>query len=117
MSDLSDLTKRYREFSRQRDWEKFHDARSLLLALVGEVGELAELFQWQSPTADGPSGGRHTTLHQRASEEIADVLLYLLRLSDVLGIDPLEAAHRKLTQAEARFPVNDFSGVAPDKLA
>lgn len=116
MSDLNDLIIRYREFTHERDWQQFHDPRSLILALVGEVGELAELFQWQAPEDQDDSTARDATLHDRASEEIADVLLYLMRLADVLGIDPLEAAHLKLTQAESRFPVINFSGVAPDKL-
>jgi dCTP diphosphatase len=114
MSDLEELTRRYREFSRERDWEKFHDPRSLLLALVGEVGELSELFQWRDSHSSSPPDT--AILHARASEEIADVLLYLVRLADVLGIDPLAAANAKLSEANARFPIEDFSGIAPDKI-
>lgn len=114
MSDLNDLIIRYREFTRERDWEKFHDPRSLILALVGEVGELAELFQWPGPQIAGASDN-NSELNRRASEEISDVLLYLIRLSDVLGIDLLDAAHEKLTAAEERFPAEHFKGLAPDK--
>ncbi|MHB1490501.1 MAG: nucleoside triphosphate pyrophosphohydrolase family protein, partial [Cellulomonas sp.] len=45
-TELGELTRLVREFSVERDWEQFHDPKSLILALVGEVGELAELFQW-----------------------------------------------------------------------
>lgn len=114
MSDLNDLIIRYREFTRERDWEQFHDPRSLILALVGEVGELAELFQWPGPQI-AKAADNNSELNRRASEEISDVLLYLIRLSDVLNIDPLQAAHRKLSAAEQRFPAHDFKGLAPEK--
>ena len=114
MSDLNDLIIRYREFTRERDWEQFHDPRSLILALVGEVGELAELYQWPgSQTESRPNPD--SLLHERAAEEISDVLLYLIRLADVLGIDPIDAANRKLDAAEERFPVDQYLGEAPDK--
>jgi len=114
VSDLADLTAKYREFSKERDWEKFHDPRSLILALVGEVGELAELFQWEDPSVNESQISR-TALQQRASEEVADIFLYLIRLADVLQIDLLQAASLKLTRAEERFPVSDFVGRAPTK--
>ena len=114
MSDLNDLIIRYREFTRERDWEQFHDPRSLILALVGEVGELAELFQWPGPQI-AEAADSTSELNRRASEEISDVLLYLIRLSDVLNIDPLQAAHKKLSAAAQRFPTQAFKGLAPDK--
>lgn len=114
MSDLNDLIIRYREFTHERDWQQFHDPKSLILALVGEVGELAELFQWLGPQI-AEAADSASELNRRASEEIADVLLYLVRLADVLNIDLLDAAHRKLSAAEQRFPTQDFKGLAPDK--
>ena len=105
---------RYREFTRERDWEQFHDPRSLVLALVGEVGELAELFQWPGPQID-QAADSSSDLNRRASEEISDVLLYLIRLADVLNIDPVRSAQEKLSAAEKRFPTRDFKGLAPDK--
>jgi len=114
VSDLEALTLRYRRFSAERDWEKFHDPRSLILALMGEVGELAELYQWPgTETESRPNPD--SRLHQRSAEEISDVLLYLIRLADVLGIDPIDAANRKLDAAEGRFPVDQYLGEAPDK--
>jgi NTP pyrophosphatase (non-canonical NTP hydrolase) len=105
---------RYREFTRERDWEQFHDPRSLILALVGEVGELAELFQWPTEAlADASIPG--SKLHTRASEELSDVLLYLVRLADVLNVEIVSAAQSKLAAAEERFPTEDFLGIAPDK--
>jgi len=114
VSELEDLQARFREFSRERDWEQFHDPRSLILALVGEVGELAELFQWPGPQI-GKASDITSELNRRASEEISDVLLYLVRLADVLEVDLIEAANNKLDAASIRFPRDDFHGRAPAK--
>jgi dCTP diphosphatase len=102
-----------RQFSADRDWDKFHDPKSVLLALVGEVGELAELFQWL-PAASARSLAEAEPLRTRAGEEMADVLLYLVLLSDVLGIDLAAAARSKLADAERRFPAGQAGGRAPE---
>jgi dCTP diphosphatase len=92
-----------RQFADDRDWGGFHDPKSVILALVGEVGELAELFQWL-PAADARVLAESQPLKTRASEEIADVLLYLILLADVLDIDLAAAAHAKMDDSERRFP-------------
>ena len=94
-----------RDFTAQRQWASYHDPKSVLLALVGEVGELAELFQWL-PADAARDLARREPMRTRASEEISDVLLYLILLADVLGIDLATAAHAKLTDSERRFPPN-----------
>lgn len=115
VSDLKELTLRFREFSKDRDWEQFHDPKSLILALVGEVGELAELFQWQ-PHERQDLQQPDPELVRRASEELSDILLYVLRLADVMNIEIGGAANSKLTAAEERFPAQEFTGRAPDKV-
>lgn len=102
-SDLVALRDRMRLFTAERDWSGFHDPKSVLLALVGEVGELAELFQWL-PAADAAKLGKAEPLHTRAGEEMSDVLLYLVLLADTLDIDLAAAANAKLTQAALRYP-------------
>jgi NTP pyrophosphatase (non-canonical NTP hydrolase) len=92
-----------RLFTAERDWSGFHDPKSVLLALVGEVGELAELFQWL-PAPDAAKLGQAEPLHSRAGEEMSDVLLYLVLLADVLDIDLAAAANAKLTHAALRYP-------------
>lgn len=114
MSDLHDLTLRMRDFTAARDWERFHDPKSLILALVGEVGELAELFQWL-PATDAGTLARDEPLRTRVGEELADVLLYLVRLADVLGVDLAAAGAAKLASAEERFLPEDYQGTAPVK--
>jgi dCTP diphosphatase len=103
-----------RQFAQDRDWGRFHDPKSVLLALVGEVGELAELFQWL-PAEQAASLANSEPLRTRAGEEMADVLLYLILLSDVLGIDLPAAAQAKLTDSERRFPAGPATAQAPVK--
>jgi dCTP diphosphatase len=78
VSDVADLTRRMRHFTGARDWTQFHDPKSLTLALVGEVGELAELLQWVRHE-DQATVVREQLLNDRLAGEMSDVLLYLLR--------------------------------------
>ncbi len=114
VSDLEELRDRMRAFTLARDWEKFHDPKSLLLALVGEVGELSELFQWL-PADQARELTQTDSLKTRVSEELSDVLLYLVRLADVMDIDLANAARRKMDLSESRFAAENFRGVAPEK--
>lgn len=111
---VEDLQADLRTFRDERDWGQFHDPKSLILALVGEVGELAELFQWV-PASEAQQEFASGRRQERAAEEMADVLIYLVNLADVLGVDLLSAARAKLHQAESRFPVDGHLGVAPEK--
>jgi dCTP diphosphatase len=92
-----------RAFSAERDWGRFHDPKSVLLALVGEVGELAELLQWL-PAGEAVERAGREPLRTRVGEEMADVLLYLVLLADVLGVDLGDAARGKLAAAHLRYP-------------
>ncbi len=103
-----------REFTDERDWAQFQDPKSLILALMGEVGELAALFQW-IPEVGAVEHFSEPARHARAGEEMADVLLYLVRLADVLGIDLTSASRAKLAAARSRFPVEATRGHAPIK--
>jgi NTP pyrophosphatase (non-canonical NTP hydrolase) len=114
MNDLDEIRDRMREFTDERDWAQFHDPKSLVLALAGEVGELAELFQWL-PAGDALAAASAPPLNGRVGEELADVLLYLVRLADVVGIDLARAATAKLDDAARRFPSASVRGVAPNK--
>lgn len=110
MATLEDLTARMREFTETRDWGRFHDLKSLTLALAGEVGEVAELVQWV-PSDAVP----YADLRSRLGDELADVLLYLVRLADVAGVDLGAAAAAKLDRNEERFPVHRYRSVAPER--
>ena len=113
MPEMQELRERMRRFAADRDWERFHDPKSVLLALVGEVGELAELFQWL-PAGQARELAMAEPLRTRAGEEMSDVLLYLLLLANVLDLDLAAAAGRKLADAERRYPAGQ-PGTAPDR--
>lgn len=106
---ISALQQQLRDFARARDWEQFHSPKNLAMALTVEAGELQELFQWLT---EAQSQQPDAQLKARAAEEIADVFLYLCRLSDVLGIDLLQAAQAKLALNAERYPVDKAKGIA-----
>ncbi|KAK1297554.1 hypothetical protein QJS10_CPB15g01306 [Acorus calamus] len=101
---LEELRDKLAEFARVRGWEDFHSPRNLLLALVGEVGELSEIFQWKGEVAKGlPNWSSSDKEH--LGEELSDVLLYLVRLADVCGLDLGQAALTKLVKNAYKYPV------------
>ncbi|SHJ98720.1 NTP pyrophosphatase, house-cleaning of non-canonical NTPs [Pseudonocardia thermophila] len=100
---FDDLIPRLREFAAARDWEPYHTPRNLLMALTGEVGELVAELQWRTDAEADPAVW-DDGLRFRVTDELADVLLYLLRFADVCGIDPVAAAHAKIDRNEVRFP-------------
>lgn len=114
VSDLTLLAESIRKFNNDRDWDQFHDPKSLLLALVGEVGELAELLQWV-PAAEARARAIDDPLHTRLGEEMSDVLIYLVQLAEVCQVDLVDAATAKLRAAEAKYPATEYVGRAPDR--
>ncbi len=117
MTDLASFTTAVRAFSAERDWGQFQDPKSLVLALMGEVGEVAELLQW-IPADQAVETFAAPDRRDRIGDELADVLIYLVRLADVLGVDLGAAGEAKLARNHARFPVEGAAsvvGVAPHK--
>lgn len=109
--ELTKLQQKLREFAVERDWEQFHSLRNLVLALAGEVGELASEIQWR----DGLTRDElheNEELLQAFSYELADVLIYLSRLADVAGIDLNKAVTEKLESNERRYTVVSSKGNA-----
>jgi NTP pyrophosphatase (non-canonical NTP hydrolase) len=99
-------------YGSEREWERFHDPKSLDLTIAGQVGELSELFQWL-PATDARDRAQEDPLKSRVAEEMADVLLALVRLADVLGIDLHDAAVAKIEAAGERFAADEVRGTAP----
>lgn len=104
MTDLERLRQGMRAFADERDWGRFHDPKSVLIALVGEVGELAELLQWLPADEVTALAAGDAQLTARLGEEMSDVLLYLVLLADVLGVDLPAAAAAKLAAAHHKHP-------------
>ena len=99
---IEELTLALREFARERDWEKFHTPKNLAMALMVEAAEIAEHFQWLDAVE---SANLSEPKRQQVALEVADTLLYLLRFADVLGIDAIDAARRKMTLNAERYPI------------
>ena len=106
---LETLQKEIRQFAKDRDWEKFHAPKNLILALSGEVGELAEVFQCldENETHSLTKSNRN-----EAADELADIMIYLIRLFDVLDINPAEAVAAKMEKNSQKYPVNLAKGNA-----
>ena len=113
MSDLTALRDALREFAKERDWDQFHSPKNLAMALAGETGELIEKFQWMS---EEESRNLTNNLRQQVGEELADVLLYLVRLADKCDIELLEAAQQKLQKNRQKYPVDKVRG-SPKKYS
>jgi NTP pyrophosphatase (non-canonical NTP hydrolase) len=112
---LDGLRRQLEAFAAERDWEQFHNPKNLVMALVAEAGELTEHFQWLDFAA---SERLAPETRAEVELEIADVLLFLVRLADRLGIDPVQAARKKLALNAAKYPVEKARGKATkyDKL-
>lgn len=104
---LIDLRDRLRAFAADREWGKFHSPKNLAVALSVEAGELLELFLWR-PEEEmlDPDAIRDV------SEEIADVLIYLVMLADRIDVDLIDAAARKVDVNEVKYPVEKAKGSA-----
>lgn len=108
-SNLHKLTQKIRDFNAKRDWEQFHCPKNLAMALHVEVAEIAEHFQWL--TAEQSMKLNAAKLSQ-IKDEIGDTLIFLLNLSDKLGIDPLAAAADKLKKNQKKYPIKKAKGNA-----
>lgn len=108
---LAEFTERVREFAVEREWSQFHDPKNLTMALSAEVGELTALFQWLTPE-ESRLLPRELGRRQRVEDELADVLIYLVRLADVLEIDLVAVGRAKLERNAERYPVELAKGSA-----
>ena len=106
---LETLRAQLAQFAAERDWDQFHNPKNLAMALSGEAGELVEHFQWLTfeEAANLPRETR-----EEVALECADVLLFLLRLCDKLGIDLAQAAQKKLVLNAKKYPVEKSRGRA-----
>jgi len=98
---LDDLRERLRRFAAERDWEQFHTPKNLAMSVAIEAAEIMEHFQWLTAAQ---SANLDTTARREVALEIADVLLYLVRLADVLDIDVAAAAREKIELNARKYP-------------
>lgn len=103
--NLELLTRKLDEFAAERDWEQFHTPKNLAIALTVEATELLEIFQW-SRGQRGWEEIAEPDVKERVEEELADVLLYLLRFADLAQIDLEAAALKKIERNRSKYPVD-----------
>lgn len=101
-NDIQSIMKLIQDFVVERDWQKFHSVKNLSSALCVESAELLELSTWLS---EAESNSPSSELIGRYSEEIADVMIYALRLCQVLELDPLETIVKKVELNKRKYPV------------
>jgi len=106
---LEDLRARLAAFVAERDWDQFHNPKNLAMALSAEAGELVEHFMWLSPAE---ADSLPTAARAEVELEMADILLFLLRLADRMGVDLVAAAERKLVLNAKKYPVEKAKGRA-----
>jgi len=104
---FEELVEAVRVFAQERDWEQFHTPKNLAMAVAGEAGELLAELQWLGGDEILSSDKRRAV-----TEEMADVLIYLARMADVLGVDLLAEAQAKLTADGQRYRAEEVRGSA-----
>jgi len=107
--DTNTLKLLLREFADSRDWNQFHSPKNLSMALSVEASEITEHFQWLT---EEQSGNLPRNTRNEVATELADTLLYLIRLADKLDIDLLNAAYNKIQLNEQKYPVDKAKGNA-----
>lgn len=106
-NDLKTLREKLRNFAIERDWDRFHSPKNLSMALVAEVAELIEHFQWLTEEQSAKLSAEKLA---EVEQELADVLIYLIRLADKLDVDLLRAAEKKIAFNEKKYPVEKVRG-------
>ncbi len=107
MNNLEDIKSQLREFVRVRNWDQFHSPKNLSMALIVEAAELVEHFQWLT---EEESIHIESKKLSEVEEEIADIFIYLMRLSDKLNIDLLDAVSNKIAKNEKKYPADLVRG-------
>ena len=109
MNDIAAFSQRLRKFAQARDWEQFHSPKNLAMALIVEAAELVEHFQWMKEDQTYELGEEQ---REEVALEMADIFIYLLRISERLDIDLVDATNRKIAVNEERYPVEQSKGKA-----
>ena len=107
MSDIKELTTKIKKFRDKRDWKKFHNPKDVSLSLLLEAAELLERFQWKS---SGEVEKYAKENKDAIGDEIADVAIYLLGLTNDLGLDLKKIIEKKLKKNEKKYPVKKSKG-------
>ena len=105
--DIKRLRSKISSFCEERDWDKFHTPKNLAISICLEAAELLENFQWAK---EDLILDKENIV--RISDEIADVLIYSIRLCEVLDLDPIEITNNKIDKNAVKYPVNLSKGIS-----
>ena len=106
---MENLKRVIRQFVKERDWEQFHSPKNLAMALSVEIAEIVEHFQWLTQEQ---SRNLPPEKVREVAQEIGDVMIYLVELSDQLGVNPIEAATKKVGSNSSKYPADLVKGKA-----
>lgn len=95
-------------FIRERDWEQFHTIKNIIASIGIEAAELAETVQWSNPTVEDAKN--NPKLMGQLSHELADVVLYCLRLSTILDLDLIDLMDEKIVLNAEKYPTDKVRG-------
>jgi len=109
MDELEEIKLHLREFAKERDWDQFHSPKNFSMALIVECAELVEHFQWLT---DEQSKKLAPDTLDEVSLEMADIMIYLIRLADKLDIDLIESVNRKIVLNAKKYPIDKSKGLA-----
>ena len=112
---LEEIMVLIRSFTAERNWESFHRPSALAVSAAVEMGELLEKFQWLT-NDEILELLENKEYREGLADEIADVIIYLLRLCDVTGISPTWAIKHKIKKNEKKYPSNEWRDKIPDKV-
>ena len=104
---LESLRNKINAFVADRDWAQFHTPKNLAMAMIVEAAELVEQFQWDTPQESQQLSAEK---HEAVAHELADTFVYLLRLAEVLEIDLIDAANKKIELNALKYPVDKAKG-------
>ncbi len=107
--ELNNLKLKLRKFAKERDWDQFHSPKNFSMAMIVECAELVEHFQWLT---DEQSKQLPAETLEEVRLEMADIFIYLIRLSDKLDIDLINAANDKIILNEQKYPIEKSKGLA-----
>jgi len=108
---FKELSERISKFCHDRDWEQFHNPKNLSMALAVEAAELMEIFQWLT-SEESQKENLPIEKREKVAEEIADVIIYCIRMAQMTDIDLLDAVEKKINKNESKYPVDIIKGKA-----
>ena len=109
-SDLNKIKEKIKEFNLERDWDKYHNPKDIFIALVSEIGELAECYRWLNPEELNRINS-DPIKKEKIEDEIADIMMYLITLSYKSDIDLIKAIENKLEKNKLKYPVEKIKGL------